>query len=132
MAHRNVKTLSRVPGLGEKRARAVVEFYENERSDERYLYAANRNDRFRGRPVVTDLDLDGDLEEQVFEHAVRARSLGDPTPSAREEPPGHTTVRNANLVHPQPMTPSLMGRGVFHDEQIEIFAEVLGARAGGR
>jgi hypothetical protein len=120
------KTLARLPGMGEKRARAVVEFYENERSDRRFLYAANRNDRFRGKPVVTELDLGGDLEEQVWEHAVRARRLGDPDPLGPEEPPGHTTVRNANLMHPLPMTPSLMGRGVFYPEQIEIFAETLG------
>src|SRR5918994_1549951 len=30
VGERDVKTLARVPGLGEKRARAVVEFYENE------------------------------------------------------------------------------------------------------
>jgi Helix-hairpin-helix domain len=119
------KTLARLPGLGEKRARAVVEFYDNEASDRRFLYAANRNDRFRGKPVVTELDLDGDLEEQVFEHAARARSLGDPDPLGSEEPPGHTTVRNANLMHPMAMTPSLMSRGVFYDEQIELFAETL-------
>jgi Helix-hairpin-helix domain len=119
------KTLARLPGLGEKRARAVVEFYENEASDRRFLYAANRNDRFRGKPVVTELDLDGDLEEQVFEHAARARALGDPDPLGSEEPPGHTTVRNANLVHPMAMTPSLMSRGVFYEEQIELFAETL-------
>jgi hypothetical protein len=122
---RDAKTLARVPGLGEKRARAVIEFYENEASDRRFLYAANRNDRFRGRPIITKLDLDGDLEEQVFEHAARARSLGDPDPLGSEEPPGHTTVRNANLVHPLPMTPSLMSRGVFYDEQIELFADTL-------
>jgi hypothetical protein len=125
IAERDFKTLARVPGLGEKRARAVVDFYENEGSDRRFLYAANRNDRFRGRPVVTELDLDGDLEEQVYEHAVRARSLGDSDPLGLEEPPGHTTVRNANLAHPLPMTPSLMSRGVFYDEQIELFADTL-------
>jgi hypothetical protein len=122
---KDAKTLARLPGLGEKRARAVVEFYENEGSGRRFLYAANRNDRFRGRPVVAELDLDGDLEEQVFDHAVRARSLGDPDPLGPDEPPGHTTVRNANLVHPLPMTPSLMSRGVFYDEQIELFADAL-------
>jgi hypothetical protein len=122
---RDVKTLARLPGLGERRARAVVEFYENEGSDRRFLYAANRNDRFRGRPVVTELDLDGDFEEQVFKHAVRARTLGDPDPLGSEEPPGHTTVRDANLVRPLPMTPSLMSRGVFYDEQIELFADAL-------
>src|ERR687890_2655899 len=47
------KTLARLPGMGEKRARAAVEFYENERGDRRFLYAANRNDRFRGKPVIT-------------------------------------------------------------------------------
>src|ERR671910_1350116 len=56
------KTLARLPGMGEKRARAVVEFYENERSERRFLYADNRNDRFRGKPVITELDLGGDLE----------------------------------------------------------------------
>jgi len=123
IAERDTKTLARLPGLGDKRARAVVEFYENERSGRRFLYAANRNDRFRGKPVVTELDLDGDLEEQVFDHAGRARSLGDPDPLGSGEPPGHTTVRNANLLHPLPMTPSLMSRGVFYDEQIEHFAD---------
>jgi hypothetical protein len=119
------KTLARLPGMGEKRARAVVEFYENERSEGRFLYAANRNDRFRGKPVITELDLEGDLEEQVWEHAVRARRLGDPDPLGPEEPPGHTTVRNANLMHPLPMTPSLMGRGVYYPEQIDLFADTL-------
>jgi hypothetical protein len=122
---RDVKALSRLPGLGEKRARAIAEFYENEKSGRRFLYAANRNDRFRGRPVITELDLDGDLEEQAWEHASRARSLGDPDPLSGFEPPGHTTVRDANLLHPLPMTPALMGRGVFHPEQIERFADVL-------
>jgi hypothetical protein len=126
LAGGDFKTLARLPGMGEKRARAVVEFYENERSDRRFLYAANRNDRFRGKPVVTELDLGGDLEEQVWEHAVRARRLGDPDPLGSEEPPGHTTVRNANLMHPLPMTPSLMGRGVFYPEQIGLFADTLG------
>jgi hypothetical protein len=116
IAEKDFKTLARLPGLGEKRARAVVDFYENEGSDRRFLYAANRNDR---------LDLDGDLEEQVYEHAGRARSLGDPDPLGLEEPPGHTTVRNANLAHPLPMTPSLMSRGVFYDEQLELFADTL-------
>ena len=125
IAEKDFKTLARLPGLGEKRARAVVDFYENEGSDRRFLYAANRNDRFRGRPVVTELDLDADLEEQVYEHAGRARSLGDPDPLGLEEPPGHTTVRNANLAHPLPMTPSLMSRGVFYDEQLELFADTL-------
>ena len=125
VAAKDVKTLARLPGLGEKRARAVVEFYENERSGRRFLYAANRNDRFRGRPVVTELDPERDLEEQVWEHAVRARRLGDPDPLGPEEPPGHTTVRNANLMHPLPMTPSLMGRGVYYPEQIELFADTL-------
>ncbi len=123
IAERDAKTLARLPGLGEKRARAVVEFYKNEESDRRFLYAANRNDRFRGRPVVTELDLDEDLEEQVFDHAVRARALGDPDPLGSAEPPGHTTVRNANLLHPLPLTPSLMSRGVFYPEQIELFAD---------
>jgi hypothetical protein len=123
IAERDAKTLARLPGLGEKRARAVVEFYKNEESDRLFLYAANRNDRFRGRPVVTELDLDGDLEDQVFDHAARARALGDPDPLGSAEPPGHTTVRNANLLHPLPMTPSLMSRGVFYPEQVELFAD---------
>jgi Helix-hairpin-helix domain len=125
IAEKNVKMLARLPSIGEKRARAVVEFYENERSDRRFLYAANRNDRFRGRPVVTELDLGKDLEEQVWDHALRARTLGDADPLSPNEPPGHTTVRNANLSHPLPMTPSLMGRGVFYSEQIELFAYTL-------
>src|ERR687894_1228858 len=126
VAERDVKSLARLPGIGEKRARAVVEFYENERSGRRFLYAANRNDRFRGRPVVTELDLDGDLEEQVWDHALRARALGDPDPLGSNEPPGHTTVRDANLLHPLPMTPSLMSRSVYYPEQVELFADVLG------
>jgi hypothetical protein len=121
----DVKALAKLPGLGEKRARAVVEFYANERSPRRFLYAANRNDRFRGQPVVTELDLSGDLEAQVWEHAARARRLGDPDPLGAGEPPGHTTVRDANLMHPLPMTPALMGRGVYHPEQIEVFADTL-------
>jgi len=125
VAANDIKTLARLPGLGEKRARAVIEFYENERSGTRFLYAANRNDRFRGRPVVTELDLDGDLEEQVWEHALRAQTLGDPDPLGQDEPPGHTTVRDANLLHPLPMTPSLMSRSVYYPEQVEIFADVL-------
>ncbi|HEY6712376.1 MAG TPA: helix-hairpin-helix domain-containing protein [Rubrobacter sp.] len=131
------KTLARLPGMGENRARAAVEFYENERGDRRFLYAANRNDRFRGKPVITELDLGGDLEEQVLAHAVRARRLGDSDPLGPEEPPGHTTVRNANLMHPLPMTPSLMGRGVYYPEQIGHFADTLrrvlvdGERLGG-
>ena len=126
IAGRDVKTLSRLPGMGEKRARAVIEFYENEKSDRRFLYAANRNDRFRGRPVITELDLARDLEEQVWDHALRAQRLGDPDPLGSFEPPGHTTIRDANLLHPLPMTPSLMGRSIFHPEQIERFADVLG------
>src|ERR671921_113208 len=125
LVERDVKTLARLPGLGEKRARAVVEFYENEGSGRRFLYAANRNDRFRGRPVITELDLDGDLEAQVWEHAVLARRLGDPDPLGPDEPPGHTTVRNANLMHPLPMTPSLMSRGVYYPEQVGHFADTL-------
>ncbi len=121
----DAKALARLPGLGEKRAYAVVEFYRNERSDRRFLYAANRNDRFRGSPVVTELDLDGDLEEQVFYHAERAKALGDSDPLSGNEPPGHTTIRNANLMHPLPMTPSLMNRSVYYPEQIELFADVL-------
>lgn len=121
----DAKSLARFPGLGEKRARAVVDFYANERSGRRFLYAANRNDRFRGRPVVTELDLDKDLEKQVRDHARRARKLGDPDPLSPEEPPGHTTVRSPNLLHPLPMTPSLMSRGVYYPEQIERFADVL-------
>ncbi|MDQ3316825.1 MAG: helix-hairpin-helix domain-containing protein [Actinomycetota bacterium] len=119
------KNLARVPGMGEKRARAVVEFHDNERNGRRFLHAANRNDRFRGAPVQTELDLTRDLEEQVWEHAERARGLGDPDPLGAHEPPGHTTVRNANLLHPLPMTPSLMGRGVFYPEQTELFADTL-------
>ena len=79
--------------------------------------------------MITELDLADDLEEQVWEHAVRARRLGDPDPLGPEEPPGHTTVRNANLMHPLPMTPSLMGRGVYYPEQIELFADTLRACA---
>src|SRR5215207_3041771 len=119
------KSLARLPGMGEKRARAAVEFYENERGDRRFLYAANRNDRFRSKPVITELDLGGDIEAQVWDHAVLARRLGDPDPLGPEEPPGHTTVRNANLMHPLPMTPSLMGRGVYYPEQIGLFADIL-------
>jgi hypothetical protein len=125
IAHSDAKALARLPGIGEKRALAVVEFYAYERSERRFLYAANRNDRFRGRPVVTELDLEKDLEEQVWDHAGRARILGDPDPLSPNEPPGHTTVRNANLLHPLPMTPSLMGRNVYYPEQIELFADVL-------
>jgi Helix-hairpin-helix domain len=125
IAARDIKTLARLPGLGEKRARAAVDFYENERSGRRFLYAANRNDRFRGRPVVTELDLGRDLEEQVWEHALRARTLGDPDPLGPNEPPGHTTVRDANLLHPLPMTPSLMSRSVYFLEQVELFAYTL-------
>src|ERR687893_1969546 len=121
----DAKALARLPGLGEKRAWAVVEFYRNERSDRRFLYAANRNDRFRGTPVFTELVLEGDLEEQVFAHAARARSLGDPDPLGANEPPGHTTVRNANMSRPLPMTPSLMSRGVYYPEQVAHFADVL-------
>jgi hypothetical protein len=121
----DAKALARLPGIGEKRAHAVVEFYRNEKSPRRFLYAANRNDRFRGAPVFTELDLDGDLEEQAFEHAVRARTLGDPDPMSPDEPPGHTTVRNANLMYPVPMTPSLMGRSVYYPEQVALFADVL-------
>src|ERR687893_1677503 len=125
VAERDVKTLARLPGLGEKRARAVIEFYENEKSGRCFLYAANRNDRFRGRPVVTELDLDGDLEEQVWDHALRARALGDPDPLGPNEPPGPTTVRDANLLPPLPMTPSLMSRSVYYPEQVELFAHTL-------
>jgi hypothetical protein len=125
IATKDAKTLARLPGIGEKRGRAVVEFYENERSGRRFLYAANRNDRFRGRPVVTELDLDKDLEEQVWEHALQAQALGDPDPLGPNEPPGHTTVRDANLLHPLPMTPSLMSRSVYYPEQVELFAGVL-------
>jgi hypothetical protein len=121
----DAKALGRLPGLGEKRAHAVVEFYRNEKSDRRFLYAANRNDRFRGAPVFTELDLEGDLEGQVADHAARAQSLGDPDPLSPNEPPGHTTVRNANLLHPLPMTPSLMGRGVYYPEQVALFADTL-------
>jgi hypothetical protein len=125
MAAKDIKMLARIPGVGEKRARAIVEFYEKERSGRRFLYAANRNDRFRGRPVVTELDLEEDLEEQVWDHALQARALGDPDSLGANEPPGHTTVRDANLVHPLPMTPSLMSRSVYYPEQIELFADTL-------
>lgn len=121
----DAKALARLPGLGEKRAYAVVEFYRNERSPRRFLYAANRNDRFRGTPVITELDLSADLQEQVADHAARAQSLGDPDPLSPNEPPGHTTVRNANLLHPLPMTPSLMGRSVYYPEQVTLFADTL-------
>src|ERR671910_11832 len=121
----DTKALGRLPGMGEKRARAVVEYHENERSERRFLYAANRNDRFRGKPVITELDLGSDLEGQVWDHAVRARRLGDPDPLGPNEPPGHTTVRNANLMHPLPMTPSLMSRGVYYPEQVGHFADTL-------
>ncbi len=121
----DAKVLARLPGLGEKRAYAVVEFYRNERSPRRFLYAANRNDRFRGPPVYTELDLEEDLEEQVFDHAARAQALGAPDPLGSGEPPGHTTVRDANLMHPLPMTPSLMGRSVYYPEQLTLFADVL-------
>ena len=133
----DAKALARRPGLGEKRAHAVVEFYRNERSPRCFLYAANRNDRFRGAPVFTELDLEGDLEEQTFVHAARARSLGDPDPLGANEPPGHTTVRNANMSRPLPMTPSLMSRGVYYPEQVALFADILrrvlveGARLAG-
>jgi Helix-hairpin-helix domain len=121
----DVKTLARLPGLGEKRAHAVVEFYRNECSPRRFLYAANRNDRFRGAPVFTELDLSGDLEEQAFAHAARAQALGDPDPLSANEPSGHTTVRNANLSRPLPMTPSLMSRSVYYPEQVSLFADIL-------
>lgn len=121
----DVKALARLPGLGEKRAWAVVEFYRNEQSERRFLYAANRNDRFRGKPVVTELDLSNNLEEQVFEHAAQAQALGDLDPLSSGEPPGHTTVRNANLLHPLPVTPSLMGRSVYYPEQVALFSDIL-------
>ena len=121
----DAKDLARFPGIGEKRARGIVDFYRNEKSDRYFLYAANRNDRFRGHPVATELDLADNLEEQVWNHAVEAQSLGDSDPLGDVEPPGHTTIRNANMLHPIPMTPSLMGRGVYQPEQVEIFAETL-------
>jgi hypothetical protein len=71
------------------------------------------------------LDLEGDLEEQVADHAARAQSLGDPDPLSPNEPPGHTTVRNPNLLHPLPMTPSLMGRSVYYPEQVALFTDTL-------
>ena len=37
IAQKDVKTLARLPGRGEKRARAVVEFYENEESGRCFL-----------------------------------------------------------------------------------------------
>ncbi len=121
----DAKALARLPGLGEKRAYAVVEFYRNQKSPRRFLYAANRNDRFRGAPIVTELDLSGDLQAQAVDHAVRAQSLGDPDPLSPNEPPGHTTVRGPNLSHPLPMTPSLMGRSVYYPEQVSLFADLL-------
>ena len=121
----DAKALARLPGLGEKRAYAVVEFYRNQKSPRRFLYAANRNDRFRGAPVITELDLSGDLQAQAVDHAVRAQSLGDPDPLSPNEPPGHTTVRDPNLSHPLPMTPSLMGRSVYYPEQVSLFADLL-------
>ncbi|CAN5186496.1 hypothetical protein BH24ACT16_BH24ACT16_07080 [soil metagenome] len=121
----DTKDLSRLPGIGAKRAGNIVEFYRNESDVRRFLYAANRNDRFRGEPVVTDLDLSSEVEPQVEEHAVRAQSLGGSDPLGDEEPPGHTTVRNANLIHPLPMTPSLMGRSVYYPEQVEQFAGLV-------
>jgi hypothetical protein len=51
--------------------------------------------------------------------------LGDPDPLGPNEPPGHTTVRDANLLHPLPMTPSLMSRSVYYPEQVEHFANIL-------
>ncbi len=125
IASDDAKALSRLPGIGDKRARAVIEFYKNERSPRRFLYAANRNDRFRRAPVFTELDLGGNLAEQAADHAARAQSLGDPDPLSPNEPPGHTTVRNANMMHPVPMTPSLMGRGVYYPEQVARFADLL-------
>ncbi|MDQ4002973.1 MAG: helix-hairpin-helix domain-containing protein [Actinomycetota bacterium] len=121
----DIKALARLPGIGEKRAWAIVEFYKNERSDRCFLYTANRNNRFRGAPVFTELDLSADPEEQVANHAARAQALGDADSLSPGEPPGHTTVRNANLLHPLPMTPSLMGRSVYYPEQIVLFADVL-------
>jgi hypothetical protein len=61
----------------------------------------------------------------VWNHALRARALGDPDPLGVDEPPGHTTVRDANLLHPLPMTPSLMSRSVYYPEQVELFAHTL-------
>ncbi len=121
----DAKALARLPGLGEKRAYAVVEFYRNQKSPRRFLYAANRNDRFRGAPVITELNLSGDLRTQAVDHTVRAQSLGDPDPLSPNEPPGHTTVRDPNLSHPLPMTPSLMGRSVYYPEQVSLFADLL-------
>jgi hypothetical protein len=121
----DVKTLARLPGIGEKWSWAIVEFYKNERSERRFLYTANRNNRFRGAPVFTELDLLGDLEEQVADHAARAQALGDPDPLSPNEPPGHTTVRDANLSYPLPMTPSLMSRSIYYPEQVALFADVL-------
>ena len=43
----DAKALARLPGLGEPRAWAVVEFYKNERSPRSFLYAANRHDPSR-------------------------------------------------------------------------------------
>src|SRR3712207_4636699 len=74
--------------------------------------------------VVPDAHGDAVVVEDLT-HVVRARRLGAPDPLGPEEPPGHTTVRNANLMHPLPMTPSLMGRGVYYPEQIELFTDTL-------
>jgi hypothetical protein len=125
ISEEDTKDLARLPGIGSKRADNIVEFYRNEQDGRRFLYAANRNDRFRGEPVVTELDLSAEIEPQVEEHAVRAQILGEPDPLGDGEPPGHTTVRNANLIHPLPMTPSLMGRGVYYPEQVEEFAGLV-------
>ncbi|MBV9454247.1 MAG: hypothetical protein JOZ19_09040 [Rubrobacter sp.] len=121
----DVKTLSRLPGIGEKRAWAVVEFYKNERGERHFLYTANRNNRLWGAPVFTELDLSSDLKEQVADHAAQAQALGDPDPLSPNEPPGHTTVRDANLSYPLPMTPSLMNRSIYYPEQVALFGDVL-------
>src|SRR4028119_958010 len=47
------KSLARVPGMGEKRARAVVEYHDNERDGRRFLHEANPNARLRAPPATT-------------------------------------------------------------------------------
>jgi Holliday junction resolvasome RuvABC DNA-binding subunit len=121
----DVKALARLPGIGEKRAWAVAEFYKNERDERHFLYTANRNNRLWGAPIFTELDLSSDLKKQVADHAAHAQALGDPDPLSPNEPPGHTTVRDANLSYPLPMTPSLMSRSIYYPEQVALFGDVL-------
>src|SRR5919107_1472643 len=47
------KTLARLPGMGEKRARAAVEFHENEGSERRFFFPPHRQDPVRGKTGVT-------------------------------------------------------------------------------